>query len=703
MTSSLHFFEEESSGASTAKGPKVVNGREGEKAHRERARDATHPVSGMKKDDVTMEIAHDESIGSPLRCKSSLADEMPRTGMWGALRGPMHPGMHLWTNCMRRLNAAKDKTIRSNDRSVLSGQETDSQPANLPGVPKRFKSFVPLPIERKSETLDVVARSDASIVPQAFPCKQLSTFSANGRAVAHEGKAQESNGKLHGKSSHDLNKDKSTGDQTTIDRAEDVLDDLAELETEDAHKKSRRRHPSHRKKEMAESDVLLQPLAQKLDEYYLLDEGTLIEEDQLPAHQVGKFSMSVAKQVALPDAMALMFHPIPPRIVGGVQDRVHIKKISCSCKGSKRSSGGSGSVCLKMYCDCFATGDYCSEKCKCHASCYNNAAESSVQPRTDAIVEVLKKDQSAFRHAHAKIAQLQKDRRIRLLKTEVKTAKPSLQNQSGNRPSMATTLPKPVDTTSATYSPPVSVLTTQLQPSYYAVPLKVDNGSTALTGLSFSLTHPRNRKTKTKGPQNTSLDLKEGPRSTSNSGSAIHKRSEREITETPVETFWKKETARTSAFFQAMRAREDPAQKPWSWHPFEETQKDAAARFITIKEDIEGVKTVVTAARIDIMARFYQENRLKRGYAVETNEMDSQLPDRSKRNRSNNPDDEAMILLQCDEALEPTESTFPSVDDVQLKEMTILVAQDAALLQETSRIVRRMTRELCQRRSHVSA
>jgi hypothetical protein len=615
----------------------------------------------------------------------------------------MHAGLHLWTNCMRCFNAGKDKTIRTTDRSMIPGQETDSQPANLHGVPNRFKSSVRQPIEPKSKTLAVVARSDAPLVPQELPCKQVITFSANGRAVAHEVNPDESNGESLSKFSHDLSKDNANGDQTTIDLAEDVTEGLAELEAEGTQKKCRGRYPSRRKQELAESDFLLQPLAQKLDEYYLLDEGTLIEEDQMQAHQVGKFSMSMAKQAALPDAMSLMFHPIPPRIVGGVQDRVHIKKISCNCKGSKRSSSGSGSVCLKLYCDCFATGDYCSEKCKCHASCYNNAAESSVQPRTDAIVEVLKKDQSAFRHAHAKIAQLQKDRRIRLLKTEVKTTKSSLQNQSGNRPSMATTLPKPADTKSVTNAPPVSVLTTQLQPSYYAVPLKVDNGSTALTGLSFSLTHPRNRKKKTKGPKNASLGHKEGPRSTGNSGSAIRKGSEREITETPVETFWKKENARTSAFFQAMRAREDPAQKPWSWHPFEETQKDAAARFVTIKDDIEGVKTVVTAARIDIMARFYQENRLKRGYAAETNEMDIQFPDRSKRNRSNMPDDEALILLQCDEALEPTESTFPSVDDAQLKETTILAAQDTALLQETSRIIRRMTRELCQRRSHVSA
>jgi hypothetical protein len=84
MTSSLNFFEKESSGAPNAEGPEIVNGREGEQARRESALDATHPVSGMEKDDVSMEIAHDESIGSPLHCNSSLSDETPRTGMCGA-------------------------------------------------------------------------------------------------------------------------------------------------------------------------------------------------------------------------------------------------------------------------------------------------------------------------------------------------------------------------------------------------------------------------------------------------------------------------------------------------------------------------------------------------------------------------------------------------------------------------------------------
>jgi hypothetical protein len=93
MTSNLNFFGKESSGAPTVEGPEVHNGQEGEQtdcAVDDPTLDAKHAGSGMENDDFSMEIAHDESIGSPLRCNSSL-----RTGMCAALRNPMRTiGMH---------------------------------------------------------------------------------------------------------------------------------------------------------------------------------------------------------------------------------------------------------------------------------------------------------------------------------------------------------------------------------------------------------------------------------------------------------------------------------------------------------------------------------------------------------------------------------------------------------------------------------
>lgn len=59
---------------------------------------------------------------------------------------------------------------------------------------------------------------------------------------------------------------------------------------------------------------------------------------------------------------------------------------SCNCKNSK---------CLKLYCECFASGIYCSdERCRC-VNCCNNALNESVRAR--AIANTLEKNPNAFR------------------------------------------------------------------------------------------------------------------------------------------------------------------------------------------------------------------------------------------------------------------------------------------------------------------
>lgn len=64
-------------------------------------------------------------------------------------------------------------------------------------------------------------------------------------------------------------------------------------------------------------------------------------------------------------------------------------KRSCNCKNSR---------CLKLYCECFASGEYC-KNCNCK-NCCNNVENESIRKKT--IAEVLERNPNAFR---PKIAQ----------------------------------------------------------------------------------------------------------------------------------------------------------------------------------------------------------------------------------------------------------------------------------------------------------
>jgi hypothetical protein len=58
--------------------------------------------------------------------------------------------------------------------------------------------------------------------------------------------------------------------------------------------------------------------------------------------------------------------------------------------------------------------------------------------------------------------------------------------------------------------------------------------------------------------------------------------------------------------------------------------------------------------------------------------------------------DDDVAELKCDETLTLPEETRPM--DPALKELTILAAQETALIREAARVIRRKARELCERR-----
>jgi hypothetical protein len=61
------------------------------------------------------------------------------------------------------------------------------------------------------------------------------------------------------------------------------------------------------------------------------------------------------------------------------------KKIFCNCKKSK---------CLKLYCDCFARGEFCGKDCNC-SNCANN--DTNAEERESAMVSTLDRNPNAFK------------------------------------------------------------------------------------------------------------------------------------------------------------------------------------------------------------------------------------------------------------------------------------------------------------------
>lgn len=61
------------------------------------------------------------------------------------------------------------------------------------------------------------------------------------------------------------------------------------------------------------------------------------------------------------------------------------KRICCNCKKSK---------CLKLYCDCFAKGEFCGKDCNC-VSCANN--EANQEERQNAMLSTKERNPNAFR------------------------------------------------------------------------------------------------------------------------------------------------------------------------------------------------------------------------------------------------------------------------------------------------------------------
>ncbi|XP_030529983.1 protein tesmin/TSO1-like CXC 5 isoform X1 [Rhodamnia argentea] len=132
----------------------------------------------------------------------------------------------------------------------------------------------------------------------------------------------------------------------------------------------------------------------------------------LPQHpQPQAVSQAVATQpsqvVALPVAPLQASHPAVRRIESPkartrpnveVKEGTPKKQKQCNCKHSR---------CLKLYCECFASGIYC-DKCNC-SNCHNN--EENEAARREAVEATLERNPNAFRPKIASSPHGARDRR----------------------------------------------------------------------------------------------------------------------------------------------------------------------------------------------------------------------------------------------------------------------------------------------------
>lgn len=107
-----------------------------------------------------------------------------------------------------------------------------------------------------------------------------------------------------------------------------------------------------------------------------------------------------ASKVKSPDLLSYKITPLSSHTIGGLHDQIFAQHTpSCHCRRPiSRGMGASSEnahVCLKLYCQCFAFGAMCSDRCGCSSACFNNA-EHSVE-RARAVGAVLNEDPNGFR------------------------------------------------------------------------------------------------------------------------------------------------------------------------------------------------------------------------------------------------------------------------------------------------------------------
>jgi len=80
-------------------------------------------------------------------------------------------------------------------------------------------------------------------------------------------------------------------------------------------------------------------------------------------------------------------HQLPRRVAGGLFDTFEMTK-QCNCRQSS---------CLKLYCECFSSGIYCSVFCTCDPCKNNDSSPANEESRSKAILRTIEKNEHGFR------------------------------------------------------------------------------------------------------------------------------------------------------------------------------------------------------------------------------------------------------------------------------------------------------------------
>lgn len=107
-----------------------------------------------------------------------------------------------------------------------------------------------------------------------------------------------------------------------------------------------------------------------------------------------------ATRAKSPDLLSYKITPISSHTIGAHHDQVYAGHTpSCNCRRpisrAVKSSPEKAQVCLKLYCECFAYGALCTDRCACSSACFNNARHSV--ERAQAVASIMQEDPNGFR------------------------------------------------------------------------------------------------------------------------------------------------------------------------------------------------------------------------------------------------------------------------------------------------------------------
>jgi hypothetical protein len=226
-----------------------------------------------------------------------------------------------------------------------------------------------------------------------------------------------------------------------------------------------------------------------------------------------------------------------------------------------------------------------------------------------------------------------------------------------------------------------------LPPSAFATPVQVEGK--LVQGLSFGRALPSqgqgsNGKADSPSKRRLYHNLMLSPSKLGARQDVSKKRKMAEGTE--LEANWNEDTGEVREFFRIMRKQIDNRKVGDTDELFsEEEAAENRVRSVleVVEDDIKNAEKVVEAAELDILTRLHEQKKKSSQSNLEPMEDDDSA-------------DDDVAELKCDEKLTLSEETRPI--DPALKELTILAAQETALIREAARVIRRKARELCERR-----